>query len=437
MSERRRLESWKEIAGHLNRTVRTVQRWEREHGLPVHRLQRHKGATVYAYADEVDAWWTRAETEIVAEPADDADPPRRARPRMAMAAAIVIAALATIGMVRVQLRSWQRTANEASARTIESNHLYARGREAWRLRTPTGFEQARDAFEAGIAVDPRNARAHAGLADTLSLQEAFGLLPAVQALPRARESAERAVQLDPTLGEAHASLAFALWEQGDRERAMSEMERGLSLDPQYATGHHWLALFLQQYSRRDEAIVHARRAIELDPLQPVFWTDLAIVLHGAGRIDEATEVLTEAAARHPRFPEIYVQQAKLARSAGDRRRALDLLRRALALGDNRPIMIAQIGCLERQVGNPGGAREAMQLLRQIESGGGHVPGQAMAIALASTGDNDAVFAVIDQGVAAGEPWVADMAHPDECLAPLRHDPRWPLVTHVIGGPGGR
>jgi hypothetical protein len=36
--ERRRLDSWKEIAAYLGRSIRTVQRWEREEGLPVHRL---------------------------------------------------------------------------------------------------------------------------------------------------------------------------------------------------------------------------------------------------------------------------------------------------------------------------------------------------------------------------------------------------------------
>ena len=54
-----RLESWKEIASYLRRDKRTVQRWEKEYGLPVHRLQLASGSTVYAYADELDAWYTR------------------------------------------------------------------------------------------------------------------------------------------------------------------------------------------------------------------------------------------------------------------------------------------------------------------------------------------------------------------------------------------
>jgi TolB-like protein/Tfp pilus assembly protein PilF len=52
-----RLESWGEIAAYLRRDVRTVQRWERYHGLPVRRLQVGKLATVYAYRSELDKWF--------------------------------------------------------------------------------------------------------------------------------------------------------------------------------------------------------------------------------------------------------------------------------------------------------------------------------------------------------------------------------------------
>lgn len=52
-----RLESWGEIAAHLRRDVRTVQRWERYHGLPVRRLQVGKLATVYAFRSELDKWF--------------------------------------------------------------------------------------------------------------------------------------------------------------------------------------------------------------------------------------------------------------------------------------------------------------------------------------------------------------------------------------------
>jgi len=52
-----RLDSWKEIAAHLKRSVSTVQRWEHLEGLPVRRHPHGKLGSVYASRAEVDAWW--------------------------------------------------------------------------------------------------------------------------------------------------------------------------------------------------------------------------------------------------------------------------------------------------------------------------------------------------------------------------------------------
>jgi hypothetical protein len=52
-----RLDSWKEIASHLNRSEKTVRRWEQSEGLPVHRLLHEKRSTVYAYSHELESWW--------------------------------------------------------------------------------------------------------------------------------------------------------------------------------------------------------------------------------------------------------------------------------------------------------------------------------------------------------------------------------------------
>jgi hypothetical protein len=50
------LNSWKEIASFLDRGVRTVQRWERDLQLPVHRIGRGKRSPVYATVPELKFW---------------------------------------------------------------------------------------------------------------------------------------------------------------------------------------------------------------------------------------------------------------------------------------------------------------------------------------------------------------------------------------------
>jgi len=54
-----RLDSWKEIAAYLKCGVRTVQRWEKTEGLPVHRHLHQNQGSIYAFTSEIDEWRTR------------------------------------------------------------------------------------------------------------------------------------------------------------------------------------------------------------------------------------------------------------------------------------------------------------------------------------------------------------------------------------------
>jgi hypothetical protein len=53
------LTSWKEIACYLGKGVRTVQRWEREMGLPVRRPKSKEKQIVLAFPDELEEWIRR------------------------------------------------------------------------------------------------------------------------------------------------------------------------------------------------------------------------------------------------------------------------------------------------------------------------------------------------------------------------------------------
>ena len=59
-----RLDSWKEIACYLQRSVRCVQRWEKNEGLPILRHQHTCGATVFASREKLDEWWRQGASDI-------------------------------------------------------------------------------------------------------------------------------------------------------------------------------------------------------------------------------------------------------------------------------------------------------------------------------------------------------------------------------------
>ncbi len=64
---------WKEIASYLGKSVRTVQRWEREFGLPVQRPDAGSKGLVRVTREELDRWvaarWSqRSETSQAAIP---------------------------------------------------------------------------------------------------------------------------------------------------------------------------------------------------------------------------------------------------------------------------------------------------------------------------------------------------------------------------------
>ncbi len=61
------LESWKEVAAYLRRSVRTVKRWEKVEGLPVHRHAHNKVASIYAYPSELEVWWAARQPRLDSE----------------------------------------------------------------------------------------------------------------------------------------------------------------------------------------------------------------------------------------------------------------------------------------------------------------------------------------------------------------------------------
>jgi TolB-like protein/Tfp pilus assembly protein PilF len=179
--------------------------------------------------------------------------------------------------------------------------LYARGRQAWNLRTMDGLARADALFNEAIAVDPNFAQAYVGLADVGELGKLFG--PTARA---AREEAQilahikRALELEPALAEAHASLGNLYSRDFTRFRDAEAAHRtAIKLNPNYASAHQWLARLLESDGRLEEALVSHRRAAELDPLSSRIADNFGRALLMAGRFSEACGVLDRAVTLQP------------------------------------------------------------------------------------------------------------------------------------------
>lgn len=148
-----RLESWKEIATYLGRDVRTAIRWERERGLPVHRVPGGRRQAVYAFREELDAWLAGLPSVSASPLQPPAPEPRLApgplpervvrRPNtrfFALAAIAVLVVAAVTAVLALGLPGGRPVAHLA----LDGGAIVARdasGREKWRHPAGTGFSR--------------------------------------------------------------------------------------------------------------------------------------------------------------------------------------------------------------------------------------------------------------------------------------------------------
>jgi Tol biopolymer transport system component len=87
--------------------VRTVQRWELEEGLPVHRLQLQQRGSVFAYEDELDSWWASRSQRLSPQLIEPVAVPSRPKPNRAWLI-LVLAVLVPVVVLAVRTGAVRR-----------------------------------------------------------------------------------------------------------------------------------------------------------------------------------------------------------------------------------------------------------------------------------------------------------------------------------------
>ncbi len=171
-----RLNGWKEIASYLDRGVRTVQRWERDGGLPVRRIGTGGGEVVYALVEEIERWLDSAAAKsATGDPPDPNEAPGNskhgaaaatggkpgatARPAMsrrraawvASGAVLVVVVLATLAWTWVDHRA---AAEQPASWKVANNALVVFDRAGRVLWThPFDFRLTESAYQKGPAAN--------------------------------------------------------------------------------------------------------------------------------------------------------------------------------------------------------------------------------------------------------------------------------------------
>ena len=197
----------------------------------------------------------------------------------------------------------QAAGNLTGTGNIEAYEHYLRGMSLWHLRTADSLTQAIEEFNRAISLDPRFAKAYAGLALTYVVIEGYVLLDNASTREKAEAAANAALSLDPDNVEALVALAQLSGAKYRYDEGGKLFQKVISLNPSFATAHQWYGNMLGVMGNPQAGLVELQKAWSLDPRSRIIGNNLALMLSHLGRHEEAVGVLKQVLEFAPDFPD--------------------------------------------------------------------------------------------------------------------------------------
>jgi DNA-binding winged helix-turn-helix (wHTH) protein/tetratricopeptide (TPR) repeat protein len=226
----------------------------------------------------------------------------------------IVAAAAGVGLVAVLVLAgaWLRPAWRAdgaiavaavaeaqSAVSAQARALEQEGRFLLQRRGPGDVAEARERFEAALAIEPRYARAWSGIASAHWIDTVELRAPPEEGLAATRHAAESALRIDRTVAEAHVRLANWAWRTGRHELGEAHLRQAMTVGPTDALVLSVAASEAAERGAFAEAIAVQRRVVEAEPLSKVARHNLASFMLIAGHHEEARRVLEDVLTLDP------------------------------------------------------------------------------------------------------------------------------------------
>ena len=275
---------------------------------------------------------------------------------------------AIVEQLKVKLLPQERNSIEQTPTdNVEAYTYYLRGRQFLHRHSKSYYDLARRMFAKAIELDPRYARAYAGIADC----DSFLLLHYHVDVPIGRilANTDKALALDNRLAEAHASRGLALSIEKRFEESVTEFEQATALDRNSFEAHYLYARASFAHGNFERAATLFERAAEINPDDYQSLILLIQTYRSLGRDEEKDSAARRGIERaerevilHPEDPRpAYLGIAALI-ELGENDRAREWIARALVIGSEDPLTQYNVACGYTKLGE---TEQALDLLERM------------------------------------------------------------------------
>ena len=245
--------------------------------------------------------------------------------------------------------------SEKGTTDVQAYDYYLKGRQFFYQFRKDGFDFARQMFARAIVIDPKYARAYAGVADCCSFLYMY-FEATDDNLREAERASRQAVEMNPESAEAHASRGLALALSKEFEEARREFERAIELDPKLYEAYYFFARSLFAQGELEEAAAMFEQAAEINPEDyqaPLFAAQALKALNRPAAKKQYRRTL-DVIERHLELNPDDARATYLGASAlialDEREKALQWARKASVIDPHNPATLYNVACAYSQLG---------------------------------------------------------------------------------------
>jgi TolB-like protein/Flp pilus assembly protein TadD len=259
--------------------------------------------------------------------------------------------------LQVELSPTDKEGIKKGAETdVQAYDYYLRGRKAFYEFRKQGFEQARQMFARALVIDPKYARAYAGVADCCSFLYMY-FESNQDNLREADAAARRAIEINPDSAEAHASRGLAVSLSRDYDEAARAFEAAIRLDTKLFEAYYFYARSLLAEGNLEKSAEYFAKASEVNPQDYQAASFLGMAYAGLGKHEESNvalrrtiEVIEKHLELHPDDTRALDLGAAAHATLGNREEATALAAKATTIDPENPSVLYNVACTYALIG---------------------------------------------------------------------------------------